>query len=96
MIEFFFKIGLPVLMIGIATLVSPRHGPAMGGILGAVPAQGGSNPALPCARADTSFAATSSAAASLDGAGSALRARRSRAEATAEASADLVLAEAAE
>ena len=39
MIDLFFKIGLPVLMIGIVTLVSHRWGPSVGGILGAVPAK---------------------------------------------------------
>jgi hypothetical protein len=68
MIELFFKIVLPVLMIGIVTLVSHRWGPSVGGILGAVPAKG--VPILIFLALDqgTHFAATS-AAASLGGAG---------------------------
>jgi hypothetical protein len=68
MIDFFFKIGLPVLMIGIVTLASHRYGPAVGGILGAVPAKGGPILLFLALEQNTSFAATS-AAASLGGAG---------------------------
>jgi hypothetical protein len=68
MIELFFKIVLPVLMIGIVTLVSHRWGPSVGGILGAVPAKGGPILIFLALDQGTSFAATS-AAASLGGAG---------------------------
>ena len=67
MIDLFFKIGLPVLMIGIVTLASHRYGPAVGGILGAVPAKGGPILLFLALEQNTSFAATS-AAASLGGA----------------------------
>jgi hypothetical protein len=68
MIDLFFKIGLPVMMIGIVTLASHRYGPAVGGILGAVPAKGGPILLFLALEQNTSFAATS-AAASLGGAG---------------------------
>ena len=68
MIDLFFKIGLPVLMIGIVTLASHRYGPAVGGVLGAVPAKGGPILLFLALEQSTSFAATS-AAASLGGAG---------------------------
>ena len=68
MIDLFFKIGLPVLMIGIVTLVSHRYGPSVGGILGAVPAKGGPIILFLALDQGRSFAATS-AAASLGGAG---------------------------
>src|ERR1035437_5322081 len=68
MIDPFFKLGLPVLMIGIVTLVSQRYGPAVGGILGAVPAKGGPILLFLALEQNVSFAATS-AAASLGGAG---------------------------
>ncbi len=68
MIELFFKMGLPVLMIGIVTLASHRYGPAVGGILGTVPAKGGPILLFLALEQSTSFAATS-AAASLGGAG---------------------------
>jgi hypothetical protein len=68
MIDLLFKIGLPVLMIGIVTLVSHRYGPAVGGILGAVPAKGGPILLFLALEQSPSFAATS-AAASLGGAG---------------------------
>jgi hypothetical protein len=68
MIDLFFKIGLPVLMIGIVTLASHRYGPAVGGILGAVPAKGGPILLFLALEQSTSFAATS-AAACLGGAG---------------------------
>jgi hypothetical protein len=41
MVELFFKIVLPVLMIGIVTVAAHRWGPAVGGVLGAVPSKGG-------------------------------------------------------
>jgi hypothetical protein len=66
-IDLFFKIGLPVMMIGIVTLVSHRYGPAVGGILGAVPAKGGPILLFLALEQNTAFAATS-AAASLGGA----------------------------
>jgi hypothetical protein len=68
MVDLFFKIGLPVLMIGVVTLVSHRYGPSVGGILGAVPAKGGPILLFLALEQNTSFAATS-AAASLGGAG---------------------------
>ncbi|HEX7492114.1 MAG TPA: hypothetical protein VF337_10475 [Candidatus Limnocylindrales bacterium] len=68
MIDLFFKIGLPVMMIGIVTLASHRYGPAVGGILGAVPAKGGPILLFLALEQNTAFAATS-AAASLGGAG---------------------------
>ncbi len=68
MLDLFFKIGLPVMMIGVVTLVSHRYGPAVGGILGAVPAKGGPILLFLALEQNTSFAATS-AAASLGGAG---------------------------
>ena len=68
MIELFFKIVLPVLMIGVVTLVSHRWGPSVGGILGAVPAKGGPILIFLALDQGTHFAATS-AAASLGGAG---------------------------
>ena len=68
MVDLFFKIGLPVLMIGVVTLASHRYGPAVGGILGAVPAKGGPILLFLALERNTSFAATS-AAASLGGAG---------------------------
>jgi hypothetical protein len=66
MIGLFFKIVLPVLMIGVVTLVSHRWGPAVGGILGAVPAKGGPILIFLALDQGQSFAATS-AAASLGG-----------------------------
>jgi hypothetical protein len=57
-----------VLMIGIVTLASHRYGPAVGGVLGAVPAKGGPILLFLALEQNTSFAATS-AAASLGGAG---------------------------
>ena len=67
MIDLFFKIVLPVIMIGIVTLASHRYGPAVGGVLGAVPAKGGPILLFLALEQNTSFAATS-AAASLGGA----------------------------
>ena len=68
MVELFLKIVLPVVMIGVVTLVSHRYGPAVGGILGAVPAKGGPILIFLAFDQGRSFAATS-AAASLGGAG---------------------------
>ncbi len=68
MIELFFKIVMPVLMIGIITIVSHRWGPAVGGVLGAVPAKGTPILLFLALEQGTQFAATS-AAASLGGAG---------------------------
>jgi hypothetical protein len=67
MVDLFFKIGLPVMMIGIVTLVAHRYGPAVGGVLGAVPAKGGPILLFLALEQNSSFAATS-AAASLGGA----------------------------
>ena len=63
-VDLFFKIGLPVMMIGIVTLASHRYGPAVGGILGAVPAKGGPILLFLALEQNTSFAATSAAASS--------------------------------
>jgi hypothetical protein len=41
MLDFFLKVILPVLMIGIVTVAAHRWGPAVGGVLGAVPSKGG-------------------------------------------------------
>jgi hypothetical protein len=68
MIDLFFKIGLPVVMIGVVTLASHRYGPAVGGILGTVPAKGGPILLFLALEQSPSFAATA-AAASLGGAG---------------------------
>src|ERR1035437_3199762 len=68
MIDLFFKIGLPVMMIGIVTLASHRYGPAVGGSLGAVQAKSGPILMFLTLEQKTAFAATS-AAASLGGAG---------------------------
>jgi len=70
MIELFFKIVLPVLMIDIATLVNHHYGPSIGSILGGVPARGGPILLFLALDQGRSFAATS-AAASLGGAGGA-------------------------
>jgi hypothetical protein len=67
-IDLFFKIVLPVLMIGIVTLASHRFGPAVGGVLSAVPAKGGPIVLFLAIEQGPSFAATS-AAASIGGAG---------------------------
>jgi len=68
MIELLLKVVLPVVMIGVVTLVSHRYGPSVGGILGAVPAKGGPILIFLALEQGRSFAATS-AAASLGGAG---------------------------
>jgi hypothetical protein len=67
-IDLFFKIALPVLMIGIVTVASQRFGPAVGGVLSAVPAKGGPILLFLALEQGPSFAATS-AAASIGGAG---------------------------
>jgi hypothetical protein len=67
-IELFLKIVLPVLMIGAATLVSHRWGPAVGGILAAVPSKGGPILVFLAVEQGATFASTS-AAASLGGVG---------------------------
>jgi hypothetical protein len=66
-IALFFKIALPVLMIGIVTVASQRFGPAVGGVLSAVPAKGGPILLFLALEQGSSFAAKS-AAASLGGA----------------------------
>jgi hypothetical protein len=66
-IELFFKIILPVLLIGAVTLAAHRWGPAVAGILSAVPAKGGPILIFLALDQGTSFASTS-AAASLGGA----------------------------
>jgi hypothetical protein len=68
MLDLFFKIGLPVLMIGVVTLVNDRFGPAVGGTLGAVPSKGGPVLLFLAIEQGPSFAAASAAAA-LGGAG---------------------------
>jgi hypothetical protein len=68
MVELFLKVVLPVLMIGLVTLASQRFGPAVGGVLSAVPAKGGPIMLFLALEQGTGFAA-SSAAASLGGAG---------------------------
>ena len=68
MIELFLKIVLPVLMIGAATLISHRWGPAVGGILAAVPSKGGPILVFLAVEQGAAFASTS-AAASLGGVG---------------------------
>jgi hypothetical protein len=67
MIELFLKIVLPVLMIGIVTLAGHRWGPAVAGILSAVPAKGGPILIFLAVEQGAQFASTS-AAASLGGA----------------------------
>jgi hypothetical protein len=62
-IELFFKIVLPVLMIGIITLAGHRWGPAVGGVLGAVPAKAGPILLFLAIEQGPRFAATSAAAA---------------------------------
>ena len=66
-IDLFFKIVLPVLMIGVVTIASHRFGPAVGGVLSAVPAKGGPIVLFLAVEQGPSFAATS-AAASIGGA----------------------------
>ena len=68
MIELFLKIVLPVLMIGAATLLSHRWGPAVGGVVAAVPSKGGPILVFLAIEQGAAFASTS-AAASLGGVG---------------------------
>jgi hypothetical protein len=63
MIELFFKLILPPLMIGVATLASHRWGPTVGGVLAAVPAKGGPIMLFLALDQGAAFAATSSVAA---------------------------------
>jgi hypothetical protein len=63
LIELFFKIVLPVAMIGIVTLVGHRYGPAMAGVLGAVPAKAGPILLFLALEQGPLFAANSAAAA---------------------------------
>lgn len=63
MIDLFFKIVLPVLMIGIVTVAAHRWGPAVGGVLGAVPSKGGPILLFLALENGTSFAATSAVTA---------------------------------
>jgi hypothetical protein len=63
LIDLFFKIVLPVLSIGIVTLAAHRWGPAVGGVLGAVPAKGGPILLFLALEQGPAFAATSAAAA---------------------------------
>ncbi len=67
MTELFFKMILPVAMIGLVTLASQRFGPAVGGVLSAVPAKGGPIMLFLALNEGSRFAA-SAAAASLGGA----------------------------
>jgi hypothetical protein len=66
-VDVFFKIVLPVLMIGVVTIASHRYGPAVGGVLSAVPAKGGPIVLFLALEQGPAFAATS-AAASIGGA----------------------------
>ncbi len=68
MTDLFFKILLPVAMIGIVTLASQRWGPAVGGVMSAVPAKGGPILLFLALAQGPAFASTA-AAASLGGAG---------------------------
>ena len=52
----------PMAVIGVVTLASHRYGPAVGGILGAVPAKGGPILIFLALDQGTSFAATAAAA----------------------------------
>jgi hypothetical protein len=63
MVDLFFKIILPVLMIGIVTVAAHRWGPAVGGVLGAVPSKGGPILLFLAVEQGTSFAATSAVTA---------------------------------
>ncbi len=63
MIELALKIVLPVVMIGIVTLAAHRWGPAVGGILSAVPAKGGPILVFLALDQGATFASTSAAAA---------------------------------
>jgi hypothetical protein len=63
MIDLFFKIVLPVLMIGIVTVAVHRWGPTVGGVLGAVPSKGGPILLFLAIEQSPSFAATSAVTA---------------------------------
>jgi hypothetical protein len=63
MIDLLFKIVLPVLMIGIVTVAAHRWGPAVGGVLGAVPSKGGPILLFLAVEQSPAFAATSAVAA---------------------------------
>lgn len=63
MIDLFFKIALPVLMIGIVTVAAHRWGPAVGGVLGAVPSKGGPILLFLALEQSPAFAATSAVTA---------------------------------
>jgi len=62
-VDLFFKIVLPVLMIGIVTVAAHRWGPAVGGVLGAVPSKGGPILLFLALEQSPSFAATSAVTA---------------------------------
>jgi hypothetical protein len=62
-VDLFFKIVLPVLMIGVVTVASHRWGPAVGGVLGAVPSKGGPILLFLAIEQSPSFAATSAVTA---------------------------------
>lgn len=63
MIDLFFKIVLPVAMIGVITVAAHRWGPAVGGILGAVPSKGGPILLFLALEQSPEFAATSAVTA---------------------------------
>jgi hypothetical protein len=63
MIDLFFKIVLPVLMIGIVTVAAHRWGPVAGGVLGAVPSKGGPILLFLAIEQSPSFAATAAVTA---------------------------------
>ena len=63
MVDLFFKIILPVLMIGIVTVAAHRWGPAVGGVLGAVPSKGGPILLFLAVEQGQQFAATSAVTA---------------------------------
>ncbi len=63
MVDLFLKIVLPVLMIGIVTVAAHRWGPAVGGVLGAVPSKGGPILLFLALEQSPSFAATSAVVA---------------------------------
>ena len=63
MVDLFFKIALPVLMIGVITVAAHRWGPAVGGVLGAVPSKGGPILLFLALEQSPAFAATSAVTA---------------------------------
>jgi hypothetical protein len=63
MVDLFFKIILPVMMIGIVTVAAHRWGPAVGGVLGAVPSKGGPILIFLAVEQGTAFAASSAVTA---------------------------------